>query len=225
MAPPAVTPATKEIPYDYVATFKFEGRRGNRVQDVINISVEGAFVAVSISYSFMPAPLPQTTLPLVDRDRILSEWARNALGVGTVPLGTLVANIVSIAPVAPPRTVNDILNRLQPVLDLRMLLQCLQLHLCGVHFKYSIIDSGSGRELQNQPIHNVAGLGEPTGERPFRHLAKPMLFLPRSTIRIEVEELAEGPIYGFDDGTRRVGGELQIVLGGYKILGYGAGLP
>ena len=53
--------------------------------------------------------------------------------------------------------------------------------------------------------------------RPFRPLAKPMLFLPRSTIRIEVEEISEGSIYN--------GAELFIVLHGYKMLGYGTALP
>ena len=31
------------------------GKAGNRVQDVVNISIEGAFVAVTIGYSFIPA--------------------------------------------------------------------------------------------------------------------------------------------------------------------------
>ena len=83
----------------------------------------------------------------------------------------------------------------------------------GIEFKYSVVDSGTGRELQNRPIHNIAGLGEATGDRPFRPLAKPMLFMPRSTIRIEVEEISEGSIYE--------GAQLFIVLHGYKILGYG----
>ena len=55
MPPPAAAPTTKEIPYDYVAKFILQGKPGNRVQDVINISVEGAFVAVTIGYSFIPA--------------------------------------------------------------------------------------------------------------------------------------------------------------------------
>ena len=42
-----------------------------------------------------------------------------------------------------------------------------------------------------------------------------MLFMPRSTIRIEVEEISEGPLYR--------GADLYIVLHGYKILGYGTG--
>jgi hypothetical protein len=85
----------------------------------------------------------------------------------------------------------------------------------AIDFKYSIVDSGSGRELQNRPIHNIAGLGEPNGERPFRALAKPMLFMPRSTVRFEVEEISESETY--------VGAELFIVLHGYKMLGYGMG--
>ena len=58
MPAPAAAPAAKEIPYDYVARFTLQGKRGNRVQDVINISVEGVFVAVAIGYSFIPAKMP-----------------------------------------------------------------------------------------------------------------------------------------------------------------------
>lgn len=158
MLPPAVAPTTKEIAYDYVARFVLTGVRGNRVQDVINISIEGAFVAVTIGYSFIPAPAPDDTPPTspADNDR-------------------------------------------------------------KIDFKYSIVDSGTGRELQNRPIPNIAGLGEPNGERPFRALAKPMLFMPRSTVRFEVEEIT-------DDGTT-IAAELFIVLHGYKMLGYPTGLP
>jgi hypothetical protein len=152
--PQVASPTTKEIPYDYVAKFTLKGQRGNRVQDVINISIEGGFVAVAIGYSFI-SPRP-TDGPSIVSDR-------------------------------------------------------------EIDFTYSIVDSGSGRELQNRPIHNIAGLGEASGRRPFRPLAKPMLFMPRSTIRIEVEEISEGAIHK--------NAELFIVLHGYKILGYGTGLP
>jgi hypothetical protein len=148
---PAFAPTSKEIPYDYVARFVLTGVPGNRVQDVISISVEGAFVAVTVGYSFIPASL-QSVPSSPSNDR-------------------------------------------------------------AIDFLYSIVDSGSGRELQNRPIHNIAGLGEPNGERPFRPFAKPMLFMPRSTIRIEVEEASA------------VAAELFIVLHGYKMLGYGTGLP
>jgi hypothetical protein len=152
MPPPIAAPTTKEIPYDYVAKFILTGERGKRVQDVINISIEGAFVAVSIGYSFIPP-----------------------------------------RPFEGPTIVND----------------------RRIDFTYSIVDSGSGRELQNRPIHNIAGLGEASGRRPFRPLAKPMLFMPRSTIRIEVEEMR--------DDNAITGSELFIVFHGYKMLGYGMG--
>jgi len=188
MMPPAASPTTKEIPYDYVAKFTLKGERGHRVPDVINISIEGGFVAVAIGYSFIPAKLP-TPNPV-----------RTSSGTTNDGISLLMNSLLSLE--------ND---------NPHMLAQCLLVKLCGIDFKYSIVDSGSGRELQNQPIHNIAGLGEATGERPFRPLAKPMLFMPRSTIRIEVEEISEGPIY--------TNAELFIVLHGYKMLGYGTGLP
>jgi len=40
-----------------------------------------------------------------------------------------------------------------------------------VSFRYSIFDSGRGRELQNQLLHNIAGLGSADGDRPFKRLA------------------------------------------------------
>ena len=196
--PSAASPTTKEIPYDYVAKFALQGRRGNRVPDVINVSTDGAFIATTIGYSFIPARLQTSNGGTAGMP---SSATRDGVG-------WLINNILSLEN--------------HP----HMLAQCLLVRLCGIDFKYNIIDSGTGRELQNQAIHNIAGLGEATGDRPFRPFAKPMLFLPRSTIRIEVEEISEGDIYGYNDKTgQRVGAELFIVLHGYKVLGYGAGLP
>jgi hypothetical protein len=214
MPPPAAAPTTKEIPYDYVAKFKLQGKAGNRVQDVINISVEGGFVAVAIGYSFIPPKFP--TLP--------------ALPSPTTGTGTSVA-LTSGIPLSLMDWFLAVLNLPDFALPNNplpaMLLQCLLAKKCGINFKYSIVDSGTGRELQNQPIHNIAGLGEASGERPFRPLAKPMLFMPRSTIRIEVEEISEGPIYGYEDPVtnQHNSAELYIVLHGYKILGYGTAMP
>src|SRR5262245_34340716 len=64
-------PAVRVIPYEYVADFALKGDVGNVVQDVINISVEGAFVAVSIGYGLIEEPAealqlitpPGTTTP------------------------------------------------------------------------------------------------------------------------------------------------------------------
>jgi hypothetical protein len=198
-------PTVREIPYDHVARFTLRGERGNRVQQVINISTDGAFVAVAIGYSFIPARLPAQ--PILSPPATGVTLASLASSGGSLSLDTLVPGLLA--------------------------------RLAGIDFLYSIIDSGTGRELQNQPIHSIAGLGESTGRRPFRPLAKAQLFLPRSTIRIEVEEISQGvtaeaqqsagaqqlySIYGYTDLTtqNRVGTELFIVVHGYKMLGYGA---
>jgi hypothetical protein len=205
----------KEIPYDYVATFILKGDRGNRVQDVINISTEGAFVAVTIGYSFIYAPLP-----LKDIEAKKEETKEFKNKFSNIPLKDWMdknKRWKAIITDFGGKSTIETLALLRPILDLRSLSSCFLARFCGINFKYSIIDSGTGRELQNKPIHNISGLGKADGDRPFRPLAKPMLFIPNSTIRIEVEEISEGWIYE--------GAQLFIVLHGYKILGYGRALP
>ena len=172
----------KEIPYDYVATFKLTGTRGTRAQDVINVTTEGTFVAVSVGSSFLPAAktLTPTTAPPPFNTTFGALFPGTAAGFGA----------------------NDAFTALA---------ESLLLRFGGVHFLYTIVDSGSGRELQNKSVHNIAGLGAADGDRPFRPFARPVPFVPRSTIRIEIEEVSAGPF--FKDGT------LFIVLHGYKRLG------
>src|SRR5512145_1712157 len=64
-------PAVRVIPYEYVADFTLQGNVGNLVQDVINISVEGAFVAVSISYGLVEERA--TSLQLLNPPATLGE--------------------------------------------------------------------------------------------------------------------------------------------------------
>jgi hypothetical protein len=206
MMPASVEPSIKEIPYDHVATFDLQGKAGNRVQDVINISTDGAFVAVAIGYSFIPAS------PLKNAEAIDVEEGLNFLDP-----------FVMKADDDDNQELKNLKKR-QKLQLVQLLAQCLLVRLCGIDFKYSIVDSGSGRELQNKQIHNIAGLGRADGDRPFRPLAKPMLYMPRSTIRIEVEEVSEGSIYSPAPDFNRTA-QLFIVLHGYKLLGYGTGLP
>jgi hypothetical protein len=203
--PAAVGAIVRELPYDYVATFRLTGEPSKRTQDVINVSTEGVFIAVSVGYSFAPNPrsLPHPTVAGTP-----GSFTVNGASAGGTPFSLLagldVAAFSPPPPPAPPRpTFAEQLAR-------SILLGQLT-RLSPIQFRYSIVDSGSGRELQNQAIHNIAGLGSADGERPFLPLAKPALFVPRSTIRIEIEELSEGPL--FRDGT------LFIVLHGYKRLG------
>jgi hypothetical protein len=175
-----VTPELKEIPYDHVATLTLTGQRGHRVEDVINVSVDGAFIATSIGYSFIPAQPQQGSVVLLSSTPLPAPWD----GLLSDLFGNPELGVISLAA-----------------------------KLFGVDFTYSIIDSGTGRELQNRSIHNLAGLGSPDGRRPFRPMAKPILFQPRSTIRVVVDEVSEGPLYQQ--------AQLFIVLHGYKILGGG----
>jgi hypothetical protein len=208
-------PSIKEIPYDYVATFKLLGKQGNRVQDVINISTEGAFVANAIGYSFIP------TLKVQNGNVLGSSGQTDSVEFATAfpqnPLLSLIEPFVRPVGSASSLPSDPNTRDFQQLQLIKLVSECLLVKLCGIQFKYSIVDSGSGRELQNQPIHNIAGLGESSGDRPFRPFAKPMIFMPRSTIRIEIEEISEGPIY--------TDAQLYIVLHGYKMLGYGTGLP
>lgn len=81
-----------------------------------------------------------------------------------------------------------------------------------IQFLYAISDAGSGREFQSEPVLNTAGLGDPRGVRPFRQFAVPIVFEPRTAIRMQVTELQTAK------------GTLHVSLHGYKVLG-GAGTP
>jgi hypothetical protein len=191
-------PEGRVIPFDYVATFPLTGSPRNQIQAEIPINVEGGFVTTSIGYGLAVESLdvsvsnPTTSLgtltlsqfptsALQDGIRIRPNFLRVALngsGLGTIDQLDLVNRMF------------ERLNRPE-----------------NVSFRYSIFDSGTGRELQNQPINNIAGLGIANGDRPFKQLARPMLFLPRSTIRVIVEEqFGRGNLFIVFQGYKRLGG-------------------
>ena len=208
---PTLPVSGREIPYDYVAKFILEGIAGRRQQDVISISIEGAFVATAIGYGFLPkAPSLAKGIGGSVGTPIAALVARPVQFPAS--LGELVAEVAASALAARLASTLTI-DKDEARAHVAAAIGCLFRHTCGIDFKYSIVDSGTGRELQNQPILNIAGLGRADGDRPFRPFPKPMMFLPRSTIRIEVEEVSEGVLYA--------GAELQIVLHGYKMLGAG----
>jgi len=210
------------IPFDHAASFELQGIPGNIVQDVINISTDGAFVAVSIGYGFeedrgRPAglvPLPTKpispggiklgqipTAALIEGFRLNPSFDRIVFEAGdpstrasqfSVPKATA----LTTKPIAPEYG-RDIIQRLKPAEE--------------ISFLFSIVDTATGRELQDEPTHNLASLGISNGERPFRLLAQPLAFQPRSTLRLQIVERSEG-----------VQGTLFIVLYGYKILGSSA---
>ncbi len=197
-------PAVRIIPFDYVAKFELQGNVGNLIEDVINISVEGTFIAVAIGYSLAADTASKTELVLSSdedklKDKTLADIAPHVLmdGFRFNP---------AFEKVAFPNGILDETLEVKMANEMGLFQHMRQVQ--NISFLYNIVDTGSGRELQNEPIHNIAALGKANGERPFRILAKPLAFMPRSTIRIQVEEKSAD-----------VTGDLYIVLHGYKILG------
>jgi hypothetical protein len=198
-------PGARIIPFDYVARLQLTGRRGNLVEEELPVNADGGFVTTHIGYGLavdrrdvslrtellnsLPGNkvdlnhLPLRLFPssaLLDGIRIRPNWIRLA-----------VQDDGRLATQLPFELLDSIFERLNRPED--------------VAFRYALFDTGTGRELQNQRLNNIAGLGIADGDRPFKRLARPMIFLPRSTIRIEIEE-----VYGR--------GEVFIVFQGYKLL-------
>jgi hypothetical protein len=217
-------PSSRVIPFDYVAKFALTGRAGNRLEDEVPVNVEGGFVATAIGYGLVPAERgvdleeavkaePQLTTATAPNTPIVDTTA------GTVDIWRLPLSIF------PPTALIDGLRLASDLqrfagafsgsLDkfpLRLLDHAFERlnRLNDVAFRYEVLDTARGHDLQNRPLFNVAGLGIANGDRPFKRLARPMLFLPRSTIRVTVEE-------GFGRG------QLFMVFQGYKILGIAGG--
>jgi hypothetical protein len=208
--PSQATSPASVIPYDYAATFDLKGIPGNIVQDVINVSVEGVFVATAIGYGFeeergRPIEIPrqgaQQSLPVPFKpgDVTLDQIPTEALITG-FRLDPRLGPAVFPDQELPPGFGSKLFQRVKPHEE--------------ISFLFSIVDSATGRELQDEPTHNLASLGKSNGERPFRLLAQPLTFQPRSTIRLQVIERSEG-----------IGGTLFIVLYGYKMVAAGCPEP
>jgi hypothetical protein len=205
-------PSALATPYDYGAVFELTGQPGNVLQDVVVISPDGPFVAVAIGYGLeddrrrellLRPPAGQTTLPATPPgDITLGQVPQEALieGFTIAPnhLDTVFGGVV-------PGQIQDFITA--PLAS--ELLQRSFQHLrppADITFLFSMVDSATGRELQDEPVFSLASLGASHGERPFRPLQQPLAFAPRSTIRMQVIERSEG-----------VTGTLFIVLFGYRI--------
>ena len=230
--PPPATAERKAIPFDYAFRYELKGQAGNVINSLVTVSIEATFTAVSIGYGVVPKvqpivfgpppppPLPPNQIGLVLPQNLASIRLGDILQ-GLTP--QLVGTSRSLSKESGPEAVlkngiklnpdvaefalqgggtaalsNDILGRLFQIVGAPSEL---------VQFKYAIVDQGSGREFQSEPILNIAGLGSASGERPFRYFAQPIIFKPRSTIRMEVTEVSDFI------------GELHVSLHGYKVLG------
>jgi hypothetical protein len=229
-------PNARVIPFDYVTTFRLIGQEDRLVEDEVSINSDGMFVATAIGYGLevegadVPLSWDNVDDVTVEPLRValrqqraaLDAWSAlrpddpararlpvidlNSLPLRVLPTSALVDG-VRIRPdfIRLVMTDGGGLSRAVPITLADRMFERLN-SPADVSFRYSIFDSGRGIELQNQPIHNVAGLGIADGTRPFKKLLRPMVFLPRSTIRVRVEE-------------RRGRGTLFIVFQGYKVLG------
>jgi hypothetical protein len=196
----SLLPYGKVIPFDYVTRFQLKGRESNRVDDEIAINTEGGYYATSIGYG----------LQVED-----ANVQFNVSGTGTVDLRTVKLSNFPVSALTDGFRIKPgfmrlavggagTLNQTLPVDLVHSIFETLN-RVEDVSFRYSIFDSGTGRELQNEPIQNIAGLGIANGDRPFKKLARPLHLEPRSTLRVSIEE--------------RFGrGDLFIVLQGYKLL-------
>ncbi len=150
-------PAGRVIPYEYVADFTLKGDVGNVVQDVINVSVEGVFVAVAIGYGLVeerveaidlpvgPEKLKDVTLEDLPPDVLIEGFRLNP---NLRSLLLLDGGLNAELPI-PPELRRQLIQRFKPVDNFSFLL--------------SLVDTGTGRELQNKPVHSVATLGGPMG--------------------------------------------------------------
>jgi hypothetical protein len=174
------------------------------LQDVITISPDGPFVATAIGYGFEEVRERPVQVA------IAQQIAPGEVALGQIPVQALITGIranpkmeellfqdgggsaLSTAPMT-KESAAQVFQTVGPSRD--------------IAFLFSMVDSATGRELQDEPRYNVASLGRTDGQRPFQQLAQPVSFSPRSTLRLQVQEQ-----------TRDVQGMLFVVLYGYKVL-------
>src|SRR5216683_1085433 len=189
------------LPFDYAASVPITGQPGSVHESVINISPEGPFTACGVSYGFeqdrgqsigpfllpprrpaggtiLPGDLTLADFPLdvlMEGVRVGPRYlpmifetrasARGSEFTGQFAQTAVSTDVLNVAPV---------FQHVQPPVEFE--------------FFFSIIDSASGREFQDQPEFNVAALGEAHGKRPFRIFPSPVHFGPRSSVRIQIVE-------------------------------------
>lgn len=224
----------RTIPYEYAFRYSLTGVPGTTLSSTVTVSIESAYVAVSIGYGVVPDSVP-VRFGVPDD---LIDGFEGAPTFDQISLGDLVNSLAKsnnedgsrAGKRLGPQTAENLVNgfRLNPRFAQRILLgqgsvpldkqvlgnifESVSAPADQVQFLYSLRDEGTGREFQSEPILNIAGLGIANGGRPFRYFAQPITFAPRSTIRMEIKEVS-----GFT-------GALHVALHGYKVLG-GAGTP
>ena len=227
-------PERRGIPFDYAFRFTLTGVPGTVINSIVTVSIEATFTAVSIGYGVIPdvtpivfgpklsppAPAPTPILFFAPPNGPSGPRTLGNLFLGEILDGldpaivsgnesgveSILKNGIKLNPEVAEFLLANATNELKADL-IPKLFQVVASPSDLIQFKYAIFDEGSGREFQSEPILNIAGLGSASGERPFRHFAQPIVFRPRSTIRMEVTEVSDFK------------GDLHVSLHGYKVLG------
>jgi hypothetical protein len=204
---PAPVPAEGAVlPFDYGATFEIAGEPGRVVSNVIATSGDSTFVAVGLAYGFeeecgrplgafgrdteafgdeRPLLCDVPTDAWIDGVRLDAQFSPVALAAASDPSASAFG-------VARQRQAGRTpFERVRPPSD--------------PAFLFSLVDTATGRELQDEPTLNVAALGAADGRRPLRTLARPVAFGPRTTLRLQIVERTPDVI-----------GTIHVVLVGYK---------
>ena len=219
----SAAPEMRGIPFDYAFRYKLEGQRDNVINSIVTVSIEATFTAVSIGYGVVPKVDPivfaprltttsERTLTNITLDEILKGLTPELIATSTTlsketGAEAVLKNGIKLNAQVAELALADGGNSQLPESVLRRLFQVVGSPSELIQFKYALFDEGSGREFQSEPILNIAGLGSANGERPFRYFAQPIVFRPRSTIRMEVTEVSDFK------------GDLHVSLHGYKVLG------
>jgi hypothetical protein len=206
-------PGDRITPFDYVANLPLLNRPGRLINQEVNVNVEGGFVATALGYALQAEISPLKLSAAVDRldaaTRALIVNSDGEYNLAELPLSVFGAQAIedgfrirpsllrvalqdggALSATVAPEFIDKVFESLNRADD--------------VSFRYTIFDGGTGRELQNGLVNNIAGLGIANGDRPFKRFARPMIFYPRSTIRVLVQEH-----FGR--------GRLYLVFQGYKL--------
>jgi hypothetical protein len=232
----ALAEARRTIPFDYAFRYQLTGKPSTVLNSTVTVSIEATFVAVAIGYGVVPKISPAVfgAVPPGQPGVILAATFKTARAIN---LGAIVGSIQLALPETERRLRDDTIVGAVLKRGLRLNPQFADIALIAlerdrplepsilakmfqvvgppsdrIQFLYALFDEGSGREFQGEPILNTAGLGISNGDRPFRYFPRPIVFKPRSTIRLQITEISDFQ------------GELHISLQGYKVLG-GAGTP
>lgn len=233
---PFAIPERRTVPFEYAFRYPLSGIAGNVLNQTVTVSVEASFVAVSIGYGVIPKVTTLTFGPEPPALTLLFAAGDKAPALRDITLGALLdaldaklpessrllkeetgaevalKNGIKLNPDIAEFALQNGGNRRLDTGVLARLFQLVGAPPENIQFLYALFDEASGREFQNEPILNTAGLGISNGDRPFRYFSTPIVFEPQATIRLEIREVSDFV------------GELHVSLHGYKVLG-GRGTP